>query len=197
MKRFTRKIEPPDPAMNMECGIEAANHGTDAVCVGVPRFGARDAAGNSICDIRKLTEYAHVYSAHVYVTVGTVLRDDGLPYTEAMIWDLWKAGMNALIFTFVCIGGWQRRAVDDMLMTRPVNYACELMRIDGSDNAYPVRGLTCSGNVMDAPAALFCQKHGVYRMAPVYEKQPIDDEAVAIACRQCMMRLIYRSHEKN
>ena len=46
-----RKIELLAPAKNMECGIEAINHGADAVYIGAPKFGARAAAGNSLEDI--------------------------------------------------------------------------------------------------------------------------------------------------
>ena len=35
-----RKIELLAPAKNMECGIEAINHGADAVYIGAPKFGA-------------------------------------------------------------------------------------------------------------------------------------------------------------
>jgi collagenase-like PrtC family protease len=36
-----RKIELLAPAKNLECGIEAVNHGADAVYIGAPKFGAR------------------------------------------------------------------------------------------------------------------------------------------------------------
>ena len=42
-----RPIELLAPAKNLECGIEAINHGADAVYIGAPRFGVRAAAGNS------------------------------------------------------------------------------------------------------------------------------------------------------
>ena len=38
-----RPIELLAPAKNLECGIEAINHGADAVYIGAPRFGARAA----------------------------------------------------------------------------------------------------------------------------------------------------------
>lgn len=34
-----RPIELLAPAKNLECGIEAINHGADAVYIGAPRFG--------------------------------------------------------------------------------------------------------------------------------------------------------------
>ena len=87
MKPNPRKIELLAPAKNLECGIEAVNHGADAVYIGAPRFGARAAAGNSLADIAALVEYAHLYRVRIYVTVNTILRDDELSDTEAMIWD--------------------------------------------------------------------------------------------------------------
>lgn len=92
-----RTIELLAPARNLECGIEAVNHGADAVYIGAPKFGARAAAGNSLEDIAKLVDYAHLYGVRIYVTVNTILRDDELAATERMIWDLYRIGVDALI----------------------------------------------------------------------------------------------------
>ncbi|MDN0052752.1 U32 family peptidase [Bacteroides caecigallinarum] len=92
-----RPIELLAPAKNLECGIEAINHGADAVYIGAPRFGARAAAGNSIEDIKALVEHVHLYNARIYVTVNTILHDEELPETEKMIWELYRAGVDALI----------------------------------------------------------------------------------------------------
>mgnify|MGYP000773048427 FL=1 len=97
MQEGKRKIELLAPAKNLECGIEAINHGADAVYIGAPRFGARAAAGNSIEDIELLVAHAHLYNARIYVTVNTILKEEELADTEAMIWDLYKAGVDALI----------------------------------------------------------------------------------------------------
>lgn len=96
-KMKQRPIELLAPAKNLECGIEAINHGADAVYIGAPRFGARAAAGNSLTDIEALVQYAHLYNVRIYVTVNTILRDDELKETEAMIWDLYRVGVDALI----------------------------------------------------------------------------------------------------
>ena len=96
-KMKQRPIELLAPAKNLECGIEAINHGADAVYIGAPRFGARAAAGNSLADIEALVQYAHLYNVRIYVTVNTILRDDELNETEAMIWDLYRVGVDALI----------------------------------------------------------------------------------------------------
>lgn len=92
-----RKIELLAPAKNLECGIEAINHGADAVYIGAPRFGARAAAGNSLEDIAALVAHAHLYNVRIYVTVNTILKEEELEETEVMIWDLYRAGVDALI----------------------------------------------------------------------------------------------------
>lgn len=92
-----RKIELLAPAKNLECGIEAVNHGADAVYIGAPRFGARAAAVNSLEDIAALVEYAHLYNVRIYVTVNTILKEEELEETEKMIWTLYRIGVDALI----------------------------------------------------------------------------------------------------
>lgn len=98
-----RSIELLAPAKNLECGIEAVNHGADAVYIGAPRFGARSAAGNSVEDIARLVEYAHVFRVRVYVTVNTILKDEELPETEQLIWQLYRVGVDALIVQDVAL----------------------------------------------------------------------------------------------
>lgn len=92
-----RSVELLAPAKNLECGMAAIDHGADAVYIGAPRFGARSAAGNSLEDIAVLVEHAHLYNARIYVTVNTILRDEELKDTEAMIWELYRAGVDAII----------------------------------------------------------------------------------------------------
>ena len=92
-----RKIELLAPAKNLECGIEAINHGADAVYIGAPKFGARAAAVNSLEDIAALVQYAHLYNARIYVTVNTILKEEELKETEEMIHALYRIGVDALI----------------------------------------------------------------------------------------------------
>ena len=97
MQTKSRPIELLSPAKDLNCGIEAINHGADAVYIGAPKFGARSAAGNSLEDIRELCEYAHLYEARIYVTLNTILKEEELEEAERMIWDLWRVGTDALI----------------------------------------------------------------------------------------------------
>ena len=92
-----RTIELLAPAKNLECGIEAIKHGADAVYIGAGRFGARQAAGNSVENIAQLAGFAHFYGAKVYVTVNTILKDSELADAEKLIWQLYEAGADALL----------------------------------------------------------------------------------------------------
>jgi collagenase-like PrtC family protease len=92
-----RKLELLAPAKNLECGIAAIDHGADAVYIGASHHGARAAAANSVGDITQLCRYAHLFGAKVYVTVNTLIYEDELEETEALIRLLKKAGADALL----------------------------------------------------------------------------------------------------
>ena len=91
------KIELLAPARDADTGIEAIKHGADAVYIGGPNFGARSAAGNSVDDIARLCNFAHLYGARIYVTLNTILWDSELKAAEKLVWQLYHAGVDALI----------------------------------------------------------------------------------------------------
>ena len=92
-----RPIELLAPAKTADIGIEAIRHGADAVYIGAYAYGARAAAGNSVEDIRRLVEFAHLYKAKVYVTVNTLIFDEEMQEVEQLIWKLHDIGVDALI----------------------------------------------------------------------------------------------------
>ncbi|MDH5707743.1 MAG: U32 family peptidase [Hylemonella sp.] len=85
------------PARSADIGIEAINHGADAVYIGGPSFGARSAADNSMQDIARLVQHAHRYNARIFVTLNTILRDDELEAARKLAWQFHDAGVDALI----------------------------------------------------------------------------------------------------
>ena len=93
----TRQLELLSPARDADIGIEAINHGADAVYIGGPGFGARASAGNSVQDIERLTRHAHRFGAKIFVTLNTILRDDELDGARQMAWEVYHAGADALI----------------------------------------------------------------------------------------------------
>jgi putative protease len=91
------KVELLAPARNLECAVEAVNHGADAVYMGADRFGARAAAGNSLSEIGQAVLYAHRYGARIYITMNTLLFDSELEEAVRMARRLYDAGADALI----------------------------------------------------------------------------------------------------
>ncbi|MCC8153495.1 MAG: U32 family peptidase [Tannerellaceae bacterium] len=96
-KQSPRPIELLSPAKDLACGIEAINHGADAVYIGAARFSARAAAGNTIEDIKELCAYAHLFGARVYVAFNTILKEEELKEAESLIGEIYQAGADALI----------------------------------------------------------------------------------------------------
>lgn len=92
-----RKLELLAPAKNLECGKAAIDHGADAVYIGALKFGARASAGNSLDDIRELCLYAHQFGAKVYVTVNTIVYQDELEDTRALLRALTEMRVDALL----------------------------------------------------------------------------------------------------
>lgn len=85
------------PARDAAIAVAAIDHGADAVYIGAAHHGARTAAGNSLDDIRRVVSHAHTYGARVYVTLNTIIYDDELDDVSALVHDLWRAGVDALI----------------------------------------------------------------------------------------------------
>ncbi|MFM7065583.1 MAG: peptidase U32 family protein [Gammaproteobacteria bacterium] len=90
-------LELLSPARDAAIGIEAVNHGADAVYIGGPAMGARDKAPNPVSEIARLVRHAHRFHARVFVTMNTILRDDELEPARRLAWQLHETGADALI----------------------------------------------------------------------------------------------------
>ena len=97
MSLLTHQLELLSPARDADIGIEAVNHGADAIYIGGPSFGARSSADNSVTEIRRLVRHAHRFNSRVFVTMNTILRDDELEPSRKLAWQLYDAGVDALI----------------------------------------------------------------------------------------------------
>ncbi len=97
MTRLQHPLELLAPAKNADFGIEAIKHGADAVYIGGPSFGARYGAGNDVADIQRLCDFAHRYRAKVFVALNTILHDSELEDSRQLAWQLYEAGVDALI----------------------------------------------------------------------------------------------------
>ena len=85
------------PARDRLIGIAAIDCGADAVYIAGPRFGARQAAGNEMEEIRQLCEYAHRFGARIFVTLNTIIYDGELEEAWQQMLEVQDAGADALI----------------------------------------------------------------------------------------------------
>ncbi len=97
MSLLPHQIELLSPARDADIGIEAVNHGADAVYIGGPAFGARAGAGNELRDLERLIRHAHRFGSRIFITLNTILRDDELEGARQMAWQVYEAGADALI----------------------------------------------------------------------------------------------------
>lgn len=109
MQTKKTRIELLAPAKNLECGIAAIDHGADAVYIGPSRFGARASAGNSIDDIRELTQYAHKFGAKVYATLNTIVLDAELAQAQQLVEAVGHAGVDAVLVQDMAVADMVRR----------------------------------------------------------------------------------------
>lgn len=92
-----KKVELLAPAKNATIGKAAIDNGADAIYIGAPAFGARQAAGNTLEDIKELVDYAHLFYCKVFITLNTIIYDDELEQVEQLIHQLYAIGVDALI----------------------------------------------------------------------------------------------------
>ena len=92
-----RQLELLAPARDAQIGIAAIDCGADAVYIAGPQFGARQAAGNTIDDIRTLCNYAHRFGARIFVALNTILYDEELEAAYRQMLAVQEAGADALI----------------------------------------------------------------------------------------------------
>ena len=92
-----RTLELLAPARNADIGIAAIDCGADAVYIAGPAFGARQAAGNSLEDIRRLCTHAHRFGVRVYITLNTILYDGELEEAYRFMLGAQDAGADAFI----------------------------------------------------------------------------------------------------
>lgn len=90
-------LELLSPAKNKEVALQALNAGADAVYIGGPAFGAREAAGNAWSDIEAVAAYSHRYGAKTYLTLNTILFEDELEAARKAALTAYEAGVDALI----------------------------------------------------------------------------------------------------
>ena len=131
MSQPTMPIELLAPAKDLESGCAAIDCGADALYVGPAKFGAREAAGNTLSDIAALIKYAHVYHAKVYATLNTILRDEEIGPAVSLCHELADAGVDGLIVQDMGLLECDLPPLPLIASTQTHNYAMERVRFLG------------------------------------------------------------------
>lgn len=92
-----KQLELLSPARNYEIAKAAIDCGADAVYIGYEKFGARSVATNSLEDIKRVVDYAHLFGARVYVTMNTLLLDEELSAAKKAVKELCEIKVDAII----------------------------------------------------------------------------------------------------
>ena len=109
-----KQLELLAPARDYQIGIAAIDCGADAVYIAGPQFGARQAAGNQVDDIRRLCEYAHRFGVRIFVTLNTILYDDELESAYRQMLAVQEAGADAIIVQDLAILEMARNGIGNL-----------------------------------------------------------------------------------
>ena len=109
-----KQLELLAPARDYQIGIAAIDCGADAVYIAGPQFGARQAAGNRVDDIRRLCEYAHRFGVRIFVTLNTILYDDELESAYRQMLAVQEAGADAIIVQDLAIVEMARNGIGNL-----------------------------------------------------------------------------------
>ncbi|MBR5176389.1 MAG: DUF3656 domain-containing protein [Bacteroidales bacterium] len=102
------------PARNADIGIAAIDCGADAVYIAGPEFGARQDAGNSMVDVRRLCDYAHKFGVRIFLTLNTILFDAEIPEATRILKEAAEVGVDAVIAQDLAVFEILRSAQDGM-----------------------------------------------------------------------------------
>lgn len=113
------------PARDLVAGCLAIDNGADAVYIGSPRFGARQAAGNSWLDIKKLVDYAHFFGARVYIVLNTIFFDEEVSAMQFALDQAKVVGADAIIIQDPGIFGLRLPELPIFISTQAHNISTE------------------------------------------------------------------------
>ena len=105
------------PAGNAAALGAAVQSGADAVYLGGSEFGARHSAENfSLDEIKRWTDYCHLYGVQVHVTVNTLVKEKELTRLQEYVKGLSFAGVDALIIQDIGAAEIIKNTIPDMTL---------------------------------------------------------------------------------
>jgi len=135
------------PAGNIEIARSAILSGADAIYIGPSSFGARKAASNSMDDLARLIEYAHIFDVKVYLTMNTILYDDEIDEAYKIARRAEEIGADALIVQDMAYQMMGLKRIPLHASTQTYNFNLDRIRLvasSGFDRIVLERSLTLS-----------------------------------------------------
>lgn len=83
------------------------------------------------------------------------------------------------------LSDYRRQAVEKLIAARRMTYRREVSYLSPTSHAYPLTELTYLGNVNNTKAASFYHDHGVNKVEPAYEQQPVENVPLMF-CKHCL-----------
>ncbi len=103
------------PAGDKQTALTALDSGADAIYLGLSEFSARGSAENFRLDeLNKITAYAHLLGARVYVCLNTLIKDSETDAFFARACEAWDAGADAILLQDLFLGEALKRAYPEM-----------------------------------------------------------------------------------
>ncbi len=93
------------PAGDEQTAYAALNAGADAIYLGLSRFSAREGAANFDGDaLLRVTRFAHLLHAKVYVALNTLVKDGETADFFASVREAWERGADAILMQDLFLG---------------------------------------------------------------------------------------------
>lgn len=103
------------PAGNYAALHAAVQSGADAVYIGGPKFGARSSADNfTVEEIKKWSDYCHIYGVKVHTAVNTLIKEKELAELQNYVRELSRAEVDALIVQDIGAADIIKNTIPDM-----------------------------------------------------------------------------------
>ncbi len=119
------KYELLAPAGDEQAAYSALDAGADAVYLGLTRFSARSAAENfDVSALSRVTAYAHLLGAKVYVALNTLVKDSETDDFFAAAVAAWNAGADALLVQDIFLGHELKKLYPEMVLHLSTQGGC-------------------------------------------------------------------------
>ncbi len=113
------------PAGDERSAYAALNAGADAVYLGLNKFSARSAAENfDVSALTRVTEFAHLLGAKVYVALNTLIKDSETDDFFAAAVSAWNAGADALLMQDIFLGRELKKLYPEIILHLSTQGGC-------------------------------------------------------------------------